>query len=151
MDSSDNADETNIIGATGQFAEIYGIRDKKVECFGEMRADGNLIWIIERKDAEKNRRSTGERIIVLPPSGSPYREGGTWVWHGQSVRLSGFLKDDDNLTRDDLLCEWSARLNLEELAGKGEKAFTRGRQGSTVRNRHAPVEHTFEESGHLRV
>ncbi len=122
IDSSDNATE-GVAGAYGQSAKLIGLTDKKVECFGEMRANGQLIWQIKREDSKNYQRQSGQTITILPPANSPYRDGSMWVWNSGQLSLTGALKDDDNLTSDDMLYQWTLNLNLATLAGQGEKIY----------------------------
>ncbi|MGC4042617.1 MAG: hypothetical protein QM758_02315 [Armatimonas sp.] len=121
-DSSDNATE-GVAGAYGQAAKLVGLTDKKVECFGEMRANGQLIWQIKREDSKNYQRQAGQTITILPPANSPYRDGSNWVWNSGQLSLTGALKDDDNLTSDDMLYQWTLNLDLATLAGQGEKTY----------------------------
>jgi hypothetical protein len=116
-DSDDNG------GIAGEAANSLNIKDNKVECFGELRANGQLLWQIKRDEAKNYQRQTGQTITILPPANSPYRQGSLWVWNGGQLSLTGSLKDDDNLTSDDMLYDWSLNLNLAELAGQGEKVY----------------------------
>jgi hypothetical protein len=99
------------------------IGDNRVECFGELRANGQLLWQIKREEAKSYQRQTGQTITILPPANSSYRQGSTWVWNSGQLSLTGMLKDDDNFTSDDMLYNWSLNLNLAELAGQGEKVY----------------------------
>ena len=119
-DSSDNAYTS---GAAGVVARAAGVGDEKVECYGELRANGQKVWEIKREDAQQNQKRTGETITLLPTEASGLRNGSSWRVPSATLSLSASLIDDDDLTNNDTLGTWTVNLNLSDLANKGEKIF----------------------------
>lgn len=119
-DSSDNAFTS---GAAGVVAKVAGIGDEKVECYGELRANGQKVWEIKREEAQQNQKRTGETITLLPSEASGLRNGSSWRVASATLSLSASLIDDDDLTNNDTLGTWTVNLNLAELANRGEKIF----------------------------
>ena len=55
-----------------------GVNDQRVECFGEVRANGQVAWKVERADGVRNKKRTGETLAVLPTTASGMRSGSAW-------------------------------------------------------------------------
>ena len=99
------------------------VQDEKVECFGDMRANGQLVWKIEKEDADNYKKRTGETVTILPTEASGMRNGSAWRVTPPSLALSGNLYDKDATSNADLLYGWTLNLNLASLAGAGEKVY----------------------------
>ncbi len=105
-----------------------GIADNTVECFGELRLNGERRWSISRDAADRHKKEAGETIDILEGGGET-GSGMAFMRKSDSLKptiyqLSGFLKDADGLSKDDTLLSFSNfPLKLEELAGKGARTY----------------------------
>jgi hypothetical protein len=122
-DSADNEQGETPAGRLGELASKFGVEDNKVECFGELRANGMRVWEIKQDASKDNKRKAGETLTVLPSEASGMRSGSTWRVGSPTLALTGALYDDDLATSADLLYSGSLNLNLAELAGQGEKVY----------------------------
>jgi hypothetical protein len=122
-DSADNERGETPAGQLGELASRFGVEDNKVECFGELRANGMRVWEILKSEARDNQRKAGETLTLLPSEQSGMRDGSRWRVRSETLALTGSLYDDDLATSADLLYSWSLNLNLAELAGQGEKIY----------------------------
>lgn len=122
-DSADNERGETPAGQLGELASRFGVEDNKVECFGELRANGMRVWEIKQENSKDFKRKEGETLTILPSEGSGMRNGSTWRVSSATLSLTGTLYDDDLATPADVLASWTLNLNLAELAGQGEKVF----------------------------
>ena len=110
--------------AIGGVLDQLGVNDQRVECFGEVRANGQVVWKIERADGVRNKKRTGETLAVLPTTASGMRNGSAWRVSSSTLSLSSTLYDFDTTSNADLLYSGSVNLNLASLAGQGEQVYT---------------------------
>lgn len=123
IDASDNPSGSTVADAVGAAGRSTGANDNTLECFGELRVNGELVWQIDRKDASRNKKQKGETVTVTPNKAPRLMQGSYWVHSGQTMMLSGNFKDEDNLNEDDMLFPISLNLPLSSLVGQGEKVF----------------------------
>ena len=131
-------DGNDTVGLYKPAATILGIKDMTLECFGEMRVDGKIIWQIKREDAENFKKQEGQTISIKPSADSGMLSGGNWVYSGDVMNISGVLRDDDKLLSDDLLYEWQMTLPLSKMVGKGDYTYSSS-EGKTKAELHVIV------------
>ncbi|WP_395145282.1 hypothetical protein [Armatimonas sp.] len=96
-----------------------GSLDNTVECFGELRINGDKVWEIPRDQADNTKREKGQTIDVKANTGGEI-ELRSDMLNPTEYLISGRLKDKDVSTADDILWEgMDYKLDLEKLAGKG--------------------------------
>lgn len=102
-----------------------GMLDNRLECFGEVRANGELQWQITASDAEKFRRKKDETVNItfgFGKSKKTYFE--VEMYHNGMVRWTAFLKDRNTHKPDELLCEFTLPLSPQIAVGLGDRVIT---------------------------
>jgi hypothetical protein len=114
-----------------------GAFDNTIECYGELRIDGDLYWQIPRSAADNNQREAPQTLEI---SNSPYALK-QFIFNKPTIDYAISLRDADGGSADDDVYQGSRNnLNLAAMAGKGEYLYT------------FINERTFEKSTlHIRV
>jgi hypothetical protein len=98
-----------------------GAFDNTIECYGELRIDGELYWQIPRTAADNNQREAGQTLEV---SNSPYALR-QFIFNKPQIDYVISLRDADGGSPDDDVYQGNrSNFNLAFLAGKGEQVFT---------------------------
>lgn len=106
-----------------------GVFDNTVECYGELRVNGARRWAIPRDAADRNKRESGQTVDIADGDLQGLAGGKPFKLYSDSssptvYQLSGFLMDSDAASDDDpLLSFQNFPLKLEDLAGKGDRAY----------------------------
>ena len=102
-----------------------GMLDNRLECFGEVRANGELQWQITASDAEKFKRKKDETVNVTFGFGKSKKTSfEVEMYDNGMVRWTGFLKDRNTHKPDELLCEYDLPLSPQIAAGLGDRVIT---------------------------
>lgn len=120
IDDSDDT-EGGEVGKT--IAGVYMAADKKLECFGTLKFNGNLWWEVKEDNAKDVRTGKDEIFAALAPNGKPYAENGRFIVTGNTLKLNGKLLDWDMVGKPDELLKVDLDLSLNNLAGKGPQNY----------------------------
>ncbi|MBL8048916.1 MAG: hypothetical protein JNJ45_09575 [Chthonomonas sp.] len=112
LDSSDMITNASTPGGVlNEVAEKVGVDDKVVEVFGLFRFNGEKMWEIERRNAKKMAANDGMQMF----NGSVNH----FTFNTATLKLKGFLKDDDNLSNADMLADIDTTIDLLGQMNKG--------------------------------
>ena len=98
-------------------AREVGAEDKTLEIFGDLKFNGATWWSIDQKNAIK--QGQGSRLDIAPKSGAAYAVATGFLVKAETLKLVGSLKDDDDLSKSDMIFKVNQTINLFEAAGKG--------------------------------
>ena len=128
-----------------------GVADNTVECYGELRIDGDKKWEIKRDDADRNKKEKGHTIDVKDLLGKPIKLTSDSL-KPSVFQFSGFLKDSDGLSKDDTLLSFTnIPIRLEDLVGKGGKEYGSRDFSQMALPKGAPPLPTFFPQGAARL
>lgn len=96
-------------------AKEIGVHDDTVEVYGLLKFNNVKRWELKRENAENNKKIKDER--VEPKDGNLP----AFLVTSETLKLTGFLKDRDNMSKDDMLYDVNLNLNLYELSLTREK------------------------------
>lgn len=85
-----------------------GFADNTVECYGELRLNGEKLWEISRGLADSTKRETGMTIDILGTNGKSIELTSDRM-NPTSFRITGFLNDADSSSSDDSLWEFKEK------------------------------------------
>lgn len=116
-----------------------GAFDNTIECYGELRIDGDLYWQIPRTAADNNQREAGQTLEI---SDSPYARR-QFIFNKPNIEYAILLRDaDGGSSDDDVYLGNKSTLNLAFLVGKGEQKIpwfnSKTREASTLHIRVEP-------------
>ncbi len=116
-DPNDNPQGNEPAEVAEAAAREVGVHDDTVEVYGLLKFNNTKRWEIKRENAEKNKKVRNER--VEPKDGSLP----AFLVTSETLKLTGFLKDRDVMSKDDMLYDVNLTLNLFELAQGEAKEF----------------------------
>lgn len=125
-----------------------GALDSTVECYGEGRSNGEKFWEIPRSTSgeQNNKREKGGTIDILGFNGKP-RTIDYYYDTKEKLKLNLWLRDADDISKDDLLGEWKLEIDPKAWSERGEVVL----QGPTKPDG-SPVTITLPTaSGNLKI
>lgn len=116
-DTDDNPQGNEVAEVAEGVARGVGVHDDTVEVFGILKFNNVKRWEITRENAEKNKKVKNEK--VEPKDGTLP----AFLVTSETLKLTGFLKDRDGMSKDDMLYDIDLNLNLFDLAQGETKEF----------------------------
>jgi|GEM_PF-2466870 len=114
-DTDDNPQGNEPAEVATAVAKKAGVHDDTVEVFGILKFNNVKRWELKRDNADNNKKVKNER--VEPKDGTLP----AFLVKSESLKLTGYLKDRDTMSKDDMLYDVNLNLNLYELSLLGEK------------------------------
>lgn len=108
-----------------------GVADNTVECYGELRVNGDLWWQILRDESEGHKRERGQSLEISEDTGHRKREFKFDRLDGEGIpfKLNLRIMDSDGGSADDLLGTYDLTLDLQAMSKATEPAFYIWRKG----------------------
>jgi hypothetical protein len=97
-----------------------GVGDNTLECYGELRVNGDVWWSIPRGEAERFKREAGQTIEISGDAMQRKKEFFFDYHHDGSTPFQFELRlsDMDGTAYDDVIGIYSGTLDLPAIAGK---------------------------------
>jgi hypothetical protein len=104
-----------------------GTFDNTIECYGELRINGDLYWQIPRENASNNKREKGQTVEV---SDSRYARR-QFIFNQPEIDYRISLRDADSGSSDDDVYIGGGNLDLKFIASSGGRQVVQFRNPQT--------------------
>jgi hypothetical protein len=104
-----------------------GTFDNTIECYGELRINGDLYWQIPRENASNNKREKGQTVEV---SDSRYARR-QFIFNQPEIDYQISLRDADSGSSDDDVYIGGGNLDLKFIASSGGRKVVQFRNPQT--------------------
>lgn len=124
---NDNIPGNEVSEVTEAVRKAYGAEDNELEVFGTIELDGQMGWVGDRADAEKNRFGAKQSVRATFNQGGEYK-----AVKGPRAKLHISLKDRDMMSSDDNLLTFNQELNIYEIWRTGSKSIASANGRATI-------------------